>query len=168
MNSWSPSPAQAEPHVVGGDLPVIGGVAQAWIRDVSVSITEHTVERWTERVKSAVSPDLATDDLVRCIGVAGDLRSDGPAWASKGMRRHAVGWVWIGDGIALPLDQQRDRVVAFTVVTCGGLGEKARALRSNRKRRAATRTPGSRGSGNSQGARRDPPGGSRRDAERED
>lgn len=119
-----------------GCVPNIHGrlVAEARVGDVWVSISKHTVERWTERVKPSLSPDLAIDDFVHAVSVAGDLRYDGPDWASRRLRGHAVAWVWIGDGIALPLDQQRDQVVAFTVVTRCGLGEEARLRRSDQKR----------------------------------
>jgi hypothetical protein len=125
-------------HIADG-VPNIHGrlVAEARVGGVWVSISKHTVERWVERVRPSLAPHLAIDDLLHALSVAGDLRYDGPDWASRHLRGHSVAWVWIGDGIALPLDQQLEQVVAFTVATRCGLGDAARLRRSEQKRRSA-------------------------------
>lgn len=105
---------------------------------MSVSLSEHAVERYQERVKPALSREQAMADVVRVLALA-DRRGAAPAWVTS--ERDAHEWRVLADDIAFPV---RDGVVV-TCLTRSQPGDVLREERSEggpRHRRRRKNAPG--------------------------
>jgi hypothetical protein len=74
----------------------------------ALTIGEHAIDRYLERVKPGLGAAVAADeDLERLIVACGDIRPEPPAWKHEAHTptdrdRPAIAWLWLGEDIALP------------------------------------------------------------------
>jgi hypothetical protein len=104
---------------------------------VEISVSDHAVGRYQERVRSSLDIKAAEDELLHVLRFAtvGDAC---PEWAHEA--RDADEWALLGDGIAFPLKRGHDgRLCATTCLTRAGMSDSERASKSAAKRRARER-----------------------------
>ena len=102
-----------------------------------LSITDHAVRRFRERVRPALDFDAAERELLRLINDYGDLTEGAPAWLD-GAAVRAKAYLSIGDQIALPLRADFDGSGGLVAVTCvhrGGIDPAGRRRRAEERRR---------------------------------
>jgi hypothetical protein len=102
---------------------------------VLVTLSQHAVDRYQQRVRPALSAELAREDLGRLIGL-GRVASEPPSWLADRQAQRAAFYLTVGD-VVLPLDPDRrdtERLIALTCIARGGISEIARHARNQRRR----------------------------------
>lgn len=106
----------------------------------TIQITTHAAERFNERVRPALTPAAAADELGR-IALVGKVTDVPPAWHARSCAQIDPFYLEVAD-VLLPLRPHwtdPDVLVATTCIPRGSLSPESRRYRSERKRRRATR-----------------------------
>ena len=99
-----------------------------------VELTAHSVARFHERVRPALSPAAAEDELARLLSFA-RIVPEPPTWLAATARQSADAYAVVGD-IVLPLVATgNDVLVAKSCIPRGGISEIARQRRNARRQR---------------------------------
>ena len=101
-----------------------------------VTVSEHAVEQYRDRVKPGLDPDAARAELEQLCAL-GLIQTEPPGWVNPA--RPAAYYVLLGDQIVLPLAPQADAWVATTCVAQRTLTPTRRAAKSARKASLAAR-----------------------------
>lgn len=111
-----------------------------------VTLTEHAVQRFQERVRPGLGLAMARAELRRLVDAHAEV-CEPPGWYFEGGRHaRADTLVRIGPDILLPCATRDGRLFALTVVCRGLLGDDERAYRRRckrveRERKRASRPP---------------------------
>ncbi len=101
---------------------------------MNVSLTDHAVERYIERVRPGLGYPAAKADLLRLIEQHG-VMVDRPDWYSPGRTTQADRFVQVAPGVLLPcMVMQAGRLRAMTVICHGHVSDAHRADRNARRR----------------------------------
>lgn len=103
---------------------------------VAIRLSDHAVIRYRERVRPGLEHGQAHRDLERLLRY-GFISSRAPLWLHTTQAQRSAYYLIVGD-IVLPLDpypRDRQRLVALTCLTRGGLSNAARASRNLKRRR---------------------------------
>jgi hypothetical protein len=101
-----------------------------------VFLTDHAIARYRERLREHLqTPEQIHADARRLVACCGVIQTAAPEWANP-EAREADAWLVCGDvAFVLGSDRARNRYVALTTVTRGGISDEARRTR-NAKRSA--------------------------------
>lgn len=109
---------------------------------VAIHVSDHAVVRYRERVRPGLDHGQACSDLQRLLE-HGFISSRAPLWLRTTQAQRSAYYLVVGD-IALPLDpctRDRERLVALTCLTRGGLSDAVRASRNLKRHRRPSRRP---------------------------
>ncbi|WP_354699063.1 hypothetical protein DSM112329_04767 [Paraconexibacter sp. AEG42_29] len=104
----------------------------------TIHITNHAVERFNERVRPALSPEAAGEELGR-VALAGKVTKVPPPWHVNNCMELAPFYLEVAD-VLLPLRPhwtEPDVLVATTCIPRGSFSQDARRHRTARKQDAA-------------------------------
>ena len=100
---------------------------------MKVTLTEHAVQRFNERVRPGLSIAQARTELRRLVAEHAEPCAEPPRWYFEGEQARADTLVRIGPDILLPCATRDGRLFALTVVCRGLVGDQERAYRRRRK-----------------------------------
>lgn len=102
-----------------------------------VTVTEHAIIRYRDRVKPALTVREARVDLLRMLVGCATVSAVCPSW-KKGkqsrLRDKTDEWWMLGDDIALAGTYVHGVVVLHTTITRGGISDQAQADRAQRRK----------------------------------
>jgi len=101
-----------------------------------VTVSEHAVEQYRDRVKPGLDSDAARAELEQLCAL-GLIQTEAPGWVNPA--RPAARYLLLGDEVVLPLAPQAEAWVATTCVAQRTLTPTRRAAKSARKASLAAR-----------------------------
>ena len=105
---------------------------------ITVELSRHAVERFQQRVRPALEPLEAEEELARLALVA-ELTSEPPDWHAVSCAQRAS-WYLVAADIVLPLKQHATEPHVLVATTCMARGELSEDVRRRRRARRHRRT----------------------------
>jgi hypothetical protein len=104
-----------------------------------ITLSPHSVERFRERVRPALSVQSARAELERLLAQMAQVRDAAPDWLAERMAQASPFYALVGDALVLPLTPAGSGWVATTCLSRGHISQPARERRNHYRRARAAR-----------------------------